>query len=90
MSDRTVGSYTLGLTSTALVGVLANLMEKGKLHDQLLDTLKSTRQIIVQQTSEHHYAQLLEQCNNNYTKECHDIMNGILPCCEHCDDVIEV
>ena len=89
MSDRTVGSYTLGLTSTALVGVLANLLEKGKLHDQLLDTLKSTRQIIVQQTSEHHYAQLLEQCNNNYTKECHDIMNGILPC-EHCDAAIEV
>ena len=89
MSDRNGCSYTLGLTSTALVGVLANLMEKGKLHDQLLDTLKSTRQIIVQQTSEHYYAQLLEQCNNNYTKECHDIMNGILPC-EHCDAVIEV
>jgi len=89
MSDRNVGSYTLGLTSTALLVVLANLMEKGKLRDQHLDTLKCTSQIIVQQTSEHH-TKLLEQYNINCMKECHDIMNGILPCCEHCDDVIEV
>lgn len=79
----------LGLTSTGLLRVLSELNERGKTHEQLIDTLNATRSIIIAHTSQQNYDDLVEQCNNDYTKECHDLMHVILPGVD-CEDILVV
>lgn len=79
----------LGLTSTGLLRVLNELNERGKTHEQLIDTLNATRSIIIAHTSQQNYDDLVEQCNNDYTKECHDLMHVILPG-DDCEDILVV
>ena len=73
----------LGLTSTGLLRVLNELNERGKTHEQLINT--SLLHILARQN----YDDLVEQCNNDYTKECHDLMHVILPGSD-CEDILVV
>lgn len=78
-----------GLTSTGLLRALDELNERGKAHDQLIDTLNATRSIIIAHTSQQNYDDLVEHCNNDYTKECHDLIHVILPG-DDCGDILVV
>ena len=70
-------------------GYLQYIKSKLTHADQLIDTLNATRSIIIAHTSQQNYDDLVEQCNNDYTKECHDLMHVILPG-DDCEDILVV
>ena len=74
-----VASFMFGLTSTSLLRVLNEVNDRGKIHQQLMDTLNSTRSMIIACHSEQYYDDLVEKCNDDYTKYCHDLMHESIP-----------